>query len=226
MSEREHGGNALLVCAEATLVGPRGALFEPVSFEIAPGEAVCLIGPNGAGKSLFLRALGGSPLPSGFRLDGLIRKTSSGAKSVFLLPQLQVPEVHLPYTLGEISSLDGSAEDPFPWFDGPLASQPWNVASGGERARALLARAFSSQARLLLLDEPFNHLDAQAARAVRETMHAVTSGRQARSIVFVSHAETQQEDVLPRNVRYLDVRPTVRPPITPLESKRGSTDHV
>ena len=55
--------------------------------------------------------------------------------------------------------------------------------------RALLARAFASQAQLLLLDEPFNHLDAYSVSSVRDAMRAYVNVIPSRSIIFVSHLE-------------------------------------
>lgn len=210
-------GAIALACEGATIVGPRGALFKPVTFQLAAGEVVCLVGPNGVGKSLFLRALSRSPLPRGFRLEGSARIGTRGVGGVFHLPQLQVPEIHLPYRLGEIANLDGHADERFAWFDRQVASRAWNVASGGERMRALLARAFASRATLLLLDEPFNHLDTHAARAVRETMRVEAGGPLARNVVFVSHAEAL-EGVVPGGARLLEIRPP--------DARQEGTAHV
>lgn len=47
-------------------------LFEPVSFQLAPGECLAVRGPSGTGKSLLLRALAGAP-PPGVVVEGSIR---------------------------------------------------------------------------------------------------------------------------------------------------------
>lgn len=176
-------------------MGPKGPLFEPVSFRLDRGESLCLMGPNGVGKSLFLRAIALGTSPKPFALSGHIFSSRSERQETFYLPQLQVPELHLPYRLGEIARCDAGVA--FPWFDERMAQRAWNLASGGERMRALLARALASAASLLLLDEPFNHLDAATVEAVRATFQAETKGPRQRAFLLVSHAE-ERSDVTTR----------------------------
>jgi ATPase subunit of ABC transporter with duplicated ATPase domains len=149
------------------------------------------MGPNGVGKSLFLKTIALGTAPKPFALSGVLSASRGDSRETFYLPQLQVPEIHLPYRLGEIAHFDAGAV--FPWFDERMAQRAWNLASGGERMRALLARALASEASLLLLDEPFNHLDAATAEAVRATFRAETNGPKRRAFLLVSHAEGRSD---------------------------------
>lgn len=182
-----------IAASNVFLRGPNGPLFDPVSFCLNRGESLCLVGPNGSGKSLLVRTIALGTAPKPFALGGLLSTPRSASPETFYLPQLQAPEIHLPYCLGEIAALNSAGPCFFPWFDESMARRAWNLASGGERMRALLARALASEATLLLLDEPFNHLDVATAEAVRTTIQAETKGPRRRAFLLVSHAEERAD---------------------------------
>jgi ABC-type Mn2+/Zn2+ transport system ATPase subunit len=110
-------------------------------------------------------------------------------RQIFYLPQLQTPEIHLPYTLGEIARLECGSNQPIqlPWFDETLEKICWNQASGGQKMKALLARAFCSSATFLMLDEPFNHLDGASRSLLSDFIVDESNGIQKRSFLIVSH---------------------------------------
>jgi iron complex transport system ATP-binding protein len=59
---------------------------------------------------------------------------------------------------------------------GPLAGRPFEQLSGGERQRARLAQAFAQRAALMLLDEPFTHLDLRHQVALTARLRAHCAG--------------------------------------------------
>lgn len=138
----------------------------------APGRILGLMGPNGSGKSSLLRALGGLlPLSSGrVLLDGedLVRmRPAVRAQRVACL--LQRHQVAFDFTLAELVGLGCSRPEPAAVDEAlrrvglhGLGARRWSRCSGGEQQRAHLARALVTGARLLLLDEPDNHLDLGA----------------------------------------------------------------
>lgn len=158
-----------------TLGGRR--IVEHVSAELA-GGVTGLIGPNGAGKSTLVRAIAGLVRSEGaIRIDGTnigAMPLRDRARCIAYLPQGQ--SVHWPLTVERLVALgrlphlapfarpgaaDGEAieaalerTDLF-----GLRDRPVDQLSGGERARALLARALAVEARLLLADEPLAALD-------------------------------------------------------------------
>ena len=134
------------------------ALLDAVSLQIERGERIALVGRNGEGKSTLLRLLAGAEKPD----RGVI--TIQNGVRVGALPQ-SVPR-ELPGTVLEIAE-DGGGDD---WEIADRAYQAvvrlgldpdarFNDLSGGQKRRALLARALARQPEVLLLDEPTNHLD-------------------------------------------------------------------
>lgn len=161
-------------------------LVEAVSLAAAPGETLGLVGPNGAGKSSLLRLFYGVHRPTAGRVfvDGRDAATLSAthrARLVAAVPQetpapfnLTVREVveagRTPHARGLLGGDAGgrAAVDAALVRMGltAVAGRAFAALSGGERKRALIARALSQEARALVLDEPVNHLDIRQQLAL------------------------------------------------------------
>jgi ABC-type molybdenum transport system ATPase subunit/photorepair protein PhrA len=67
----------------------------------------------------------------------------------------------------------------------------WNTASGGERKRALLSRLLLQDPTLLILDEPFGHLDPESyilvIRAIERFLTTPEGQRREKSALIVEH---------------------------------------
>jgi len=143
----------------------RGAfVLEIDALDLRAGEVLVILGPNGAGKSTLLRALAGLEDPS----DGTIKSDASGAVTlVFQRPAAFAGSVV--HNVGaallgrglaraEIDTRVGAALRRFEIAG--LAQRRAATLSGGELRRLALARAFVLEPAVLLLDEPFDDLDA------------------------------------------------------------------
>ncbi|MCX2697732.1 MULTISPECIES: ABC transporter ATP-binding protein [Ochrobactrum] len=156
----------------------RKTILEAVGFEAGEGAFIGLIGPNGAGKTTLLRALLGLTSSTGnVLLDGSdLRRmhVAHRAKTISYLPQER--DVAWPVTVRMLVSLGRSALKPvFVALDHDdeaavetamqrmglveLASRPANELSGGERARALIARVLAQNTPVIFADEPVAGLD-------------------------------------------------------------------
>jgi manganese/iron transport system ATP-binding protein len=155
----------------------RAVAVEDVSLAIGPGDAVALIGPNGAGKSTLLKAiLGLLPLSRGS--VSVLGETPERARGeVAYVPQADTLDAEFPVSVLQVVLMGRYRS--IGWARRPRradravalaaldevglrerAGERFGTLSGGQRQRVLLARAVAQHARLLLLDEPFNGLDA------------------------------------------------------------------
>ena len=143
-------------------------LFEMLSFNLRAGDAVVVTGPNGVGKSSLLRLAAGLLPATGGRVE---RSCAIG----FADDRLALDERP---TLGQAldfwARLDGNRAVSGIEAMGlmPLARVPVRMLSSGQRKRAVLARAISSDAPLWLLDEPSNGLDGEGQERLEAAMAA------------------------------------------------------
>lgn len=155
------------------------AVLRGIDFAAEGGEFICVLGPNGAGKSTFLRALAGFFPQAGISIDDVPlsqMKPRARARTIAWLPQHGEAVWPLPVrsvvALGRIShgvtldSLTARDQDAIKRALHAcdletLAERDVTTLSGGERARALAARALAVEAPVLLADEPVSALDPQ-----------------------------------------------------------------
>ena len=145
------------------------------SAAFAPGQVTAICGPNGAGKSSLLAGLAGILAPASGQVqlggaDLAVMHPRARAQALGFLPQqAEVAwdlSVETLVRLGRLPWNDGAAADQVA-VDSALSAmqldalraQPLSRLSGGQRARALLARVLAGTPRWLLADEPLANLD-------------------------------------------------------------------
>ena len=180
-------------------------VLEAIDLGFAPGRLHAVIGPNGAGKSTLLQAAAGliAPRAGTVALDGValaaIGRRALARRRAYL-PQR--PAVDWPITVEHLVAL--GLTPALPAFgampatcaaavaraiaDGELAHLAQRAAttlSGGELARAMLARALVGDPELLIVDEPTAGLDPRHALAAMARLRAV-AGR-GRIVIMAVH---------------------------------------
>lgn len=177
------------------------SLLDRLSLRVERGEFVALIGPNGAGKTTLLKtalalrtATSGRVLLGGRPSSALDARTR--AALVAWLPQhIRADE--------PVSALDAVAAARFRFRESHAASQraaeralervqasayaPRLVTqlSGGERQRVAFACLVAQEARILLFDEPANHLDPAQQLDVYRLLGDLW--REGRTLVCINH---------------------------------------
>jgi len=151
--------------------GARAFELRVEELALCAGEVLVILGPNGSGKSSLLRALAGVDPILG---EGGVRHHGSGTVGlVFQRPAAlsgsvwhNVRAALLGRRMSRRERRDRvrSALDRFEI--GELAGHDARTLSGGELRRLALARAFVVEPEVLLLDEPFDDLDAEGQRSL------------------------------------------------------------
>jgi len=198
-------GDTGLVLRDVTIELDGQALVEGLSLELARGECVTLMGPSGCGKSTLLSYVAGSLDPA-FAGRGQVwlqgdditalppeaRRIGIQFQDDLLFPHLSVGG-NLAFGLGahvrgrearRLSVEAALAEADLAGF----ADRDPATLSGGQRARVALMRTLLAEPRALLLDEPFNKLDAQLRDDVRRFVFDHARER-ALPVLLVTHDE-------------------------------------
>ena len=177
---------------DATVVLDDRAVFRRASVELVPGVTV-LRGANGAGKTTLLRALAG--------LVPLARGRRDVPQDVLYLghrPQL-LHGLTARENLRFLSELRGSRGDVSlalaRWGLAGDADRPVERLSAGQRRRAALSRLASERCDLVLLDEPFAELDADAALLLRQSL---TEQGAPTAILIASHGHAELDELAVR----------------------------
>ncbi len=186
-------------------------VLQGVSFDIYPGEYVCIMGPSGCGKSTLLNLLGclDQPTSGDYFLGGqnvahlddddlsAARNRNLGFifQSYNLIQQLTVLEniaVPMYYGGAEDSKMREVAEK--------LANQVGlghrlghkpNELSGGQQQRVAIARALSNNPIVILADEATGNLDSKSGQEILALFDDLNA--QGRTLVFVTHDERMVE---------------------------------
>jgi zinc/manganese transport system ATP-binding protein len=144
--------------------------------EVVSGALVAVIGPNGAGKSTLFRGLAGilKPLSGSIHLGGL------DIKDIAYLPQTADIDRTFPISVydfvgtglwrrtGFFGGMGKAARDKIAQALAAVGlngfeNRSIGTLSGGQMQRMLFARVLLQDARLIVLDEPFNAIDAKTS---------------------------------------------------------------
>ncbi len=200
---------ATLSLSQVRIALPGRELVPPLSLEIAPGECATVMGPSGCGKSTLLAFVAGTidavfdatgRVAIGARdLSGLppeARRIGILFQDDLLFPHLSVGG-NLAFALAPHVRDRGQrrarveralAEADLAGF----ADRDPATLSGGQRARVALMRTLLAEPQALLLDEPFNRLDAQLRQEFRRFVldHAAARGL---PMLLVTHDEADAQ---------------------------------
>jgi zinc/manganese transport system ATP-binding protein len=166
---------------DVTLGYDRHPAVHHLSGDVAAGALVAVVGPNGAGKSTLFRGIVGilKPLAGSIDLDGL------NLRDIAYLPQSADIDRSFPISVFDFVAtglwrstglFGGIGRPQQAKVLGALAAVGLNgferrtigTLSGGQMQRMLFARVLLQDARMIVLDEPFNAIDAKTSADLLE----------------------------------------------------------
>ena len=167
-------------------------VLDGISFDMSGQVFVSLVGPSGCGKSTLLNIVSSVETHTG----GEIRLTSdSGGPArmgyVFQDPRLLPWRTVLDNMLYVQDDVTPETKDRVLNYLDMVGLRKNTEAfpahlSGGMQQRVGIARAFAVEPDLLLMDEPFSHLDALTARGLRDNLQDIWS-QTKKTVLFVTH---------------------------------------
>jgi NitT/TauT family transport system ATP-binding protein len=170
---------------------------DDVSVDIAPGEFFMIVGPSGCGKTTLLRILAGLDTATSGTIDiavplGTARPVNSMVfqgdsifpwmtvwdNAAYGLRMRHVETAVIKDVVGHYLDRTGLTK---------FASYYPHQLSGGMRQRVSIARAFSNNPQILLMDEPFSALDAQNKLLLQEELLKIWDEHK-KTVVFITHS--------------------------------------
>lgn len=149
-------------------------LLKDVSFTIKSGDIIRLVGENGSGKTTLVESI------LGLRSDytGSISKTFS-LEEYGYLPQVasKYPKIYFEF--------EDLCNKEFSFYPTRMFKKNWHTSSGGEVKKVLIAKAFTEGKKIIILDEPFNHLDKKSCELVSEEVLKLS--QKGISVLYIGH---------------------------------------
>ena len=193
-------------------------VLDAVSFSIDPGEFVCITGPSGAGKSTIVQMLvrAVAPTSGAVEIDGVDlaklppnvlqlyrRRTGVMFQDYRLLQHLTVEE-NIAFAMEVCGDPDELIDARVPevlealGLDDCSASFPREL-SGGEQARAALARAIVHQPVILIADEPTGNIDPEQSMELLELLKAIHA--EGVTVILATHDQAIVDALQTRVIR-------------------------
>jgi NitT/TauT family transport system ATP-binding protein len=178
--------------------GPANLVLDAVGFTVAQNQFVCLLGPSGCGKTTLLRIVAGLTTADA----GIIKVEDRAVQG----PGQDRSLVFQNYGLLPWRTVMGNVEFGLEMRGVPKAKRrqvcqshidrvglkgyekhyPHEI-SGGMQQRTALARAFSKDPKILLMDEPFAAVDMQTREMLQDELLKIWNGNKT-TVLFVTHS--------------------------------------
>ena len=159
-------------------------VFDSMNLSLAPGSRTAVMGPSGCGKTTALMMLASLEVPDGGEITGLENKRISMVFQDDRLCENLSLYANIKIACSAEKRRSDIADASQALGLGESLNKAASKLSGGMKRRAAIIRAMLADFDVLLLDEPFNGLDAEAKRMTAEFINKNLNGR---TVVLVTH---------------------------------------
>ncbi len=191
-----------------------------IDLEVDPGVLMAIVGPNGAGKTTLIKAILGLMKPAAGQIRILGKPYRRVASLVGYVPQRGTVDWDFPTSVLDVVLMGLYGR--IGWVRRPgrserrealealekvemtgFAHRQIRQLSGGQQQRVFLARALVQDARVYLMDEPLQGVDATTERAIIDILHSLRSS--GKTVLAVHHdlqtVSSYFDEVMLLNVR-------------------------
>ena len=194
--------NPAIDVADLTVAYREQPVLWDVDLRVPEGVLMAVVGPNGAGKTTFVTAvLGLVPVAAG-RVEVLGQPVAAQRRQIAYVPQRGSVDWDFPTSVLDVVMMGRYGA--LGWFRRPgaaereravdalgqvgmadFAGRQISELSGGQQQRVFLARALVQDSRVVLMDEPFQGVDATTERTIVTLLQTLRS--EGRTVVVVHH---------------------------------------
>lgn len=174
-------------------------VIENAHFHIERGSFTCFVGPNGGGKSTLAKLILGLLKPTVGYISIFGESPIKARGSVGYVPQYSNFDLDFPINVMDVvlmgrlkkgvlfynnrdkkAALDALMKVDLDGFE----NRHFSELSGGQRQRVLIARAITSNPKVLILDEPTSNIDTATENRLYELLFKLN---ETRTIILISH---------------------------------------
>lgn len=197
--EREVGKDILFVTdVSKTIDGVK--LLDKVSFIVNRGDKIAFVGENEVAQTTMFKILMGELEPD----EGTVKWGVSTSQSYFPKDNSEYFDGHDETLVDWLRQFSEKKDDVYlrgflgrMLFSGEDVFKSVKVLSGGEKVRCMLSRMMLSEANVILLDQPTNHLDMESIQAVNKGLIAFPG-----NILLASHDHEMLQSVANRIIEF------------------------
>jgi manganese/zinc/iron transport system ATP- binding protein len=222
-----HDPSAAIEVNDLTVAYREQPVLWDVDLTVPAGVLMAIVGPNGAGKTTLIKAILGLVRPAAGQVLVHGRPYAEQRRLVAYVPQRGSVDWDFPTSVLDVVMMGRYAS--LGWFRRPgareraravaaleqvgmeaFAGRQISQLSGGQQQRVFLARALVQDARVYIMDEPFQGVDAKTERAIMTVLQRL---REAGSTVVAVHHTLQTVSEYFDRVALLNVRLVAAGPV-------------